>query len=68
MPFVIRNHLDGGAGAYGLVLAAGGLGSIAGAVAMGHLGMPKAADGCDVRLGRRFLISRCIWALAESFA
>ena len=41
VPFVIRNHLDGGAGAYGLVLAAGGLGSIAGAVAMGHLGMPR---------------------------
>ena len=41
VPFVIRNDLDGGAGAYGLVLAAGGLGSIAGALVIGHLGLPR---------------------------
>jgi MFS family permease len=40
VPFVIKNHLDGGAGSFGVVLAAGGLGSIVGAVAMGNLGMP----------------------------
>jgi DHA3 family tetracycline resistance protein-like MFS transporter len=40
VPFVIKNHLEGGAGSYGVVLAAGGLGSIVGAVIMGNVGMP----------------------------
>lgn len=41
LPFVVKNTLHGSAGDYGLVLAAGGLGSVACAVAMGQRGLPR---------------------------
>jgi MFS family permease len=41
LPFVVKNTLHGSAGDYGLVLAAGGLGSVAVAVVMGQRGMPR---------------------------
>ncbi len=41
VPFLIRNELDAGAGALGLVLGAGGVGALAGAVLVSHRGMPR---------------------------
>jgi DHA3 family tetracycline resistance protein-like MFS transporter len=41
VPFVIKNDLDGGAGGFGLVLAAGGAGAIAAAVATSVFGLPR---------------------------
>jgi MFS family permease len=41
LPFVVKNTLHGSAGDYGLVLAAGGLGSVAVAVAMAQRGLPR---------------------------
>jgi Transmembrane secretion effector len=41
MPFVIRNHLHGGAGGLGLVLAAGGIGAIIASLTTGQRGLPK---------------------------
>ena len=41
MPFVVKNHLDAGADALGLVFAAGGVGSVLVAVAMAQRGLPR---------------------------
>lgn len=41
VPFLVRNELDRGADAFGLVLACGGLGSILAAVVMGQRGLPR---------------------------
>lgn len=41
VPFVIKNDLGGGAAAFGAVLAANGAGSLLGALAIGHRGMPR---------------------------
>jgi MFS family permease len=41
VPFVIKNDLGGGAGGFGLVLAAGGAGAIAAAVATSVFGLPR---------------------------
>jgi MFS family permease len=41
VPFVIKNDLHGGAGGFGLVLAAGGAGAIAAAVATSMAGLPR---------------------------
>jgi MFS family permease len=41
LPFVVKNTLHGSAAALGLVLAAGGLGSVACALAMGQLALPR---------------------------
>jgi MFS family permease len=41
VPYVIKNDLDGGAGGFGLVLAAGGAGSIAAAVVCSIAGLPS---------------------------
>jgi hypothetical protein len=41
MPFVIRNHLDGGAGGLGVVLAAGGVGALLASLATAQRGLPK---------------------------
>ena len=41
VPFVIKNDLDGGAGGFGLVLAAGGAGAIAAAVVTSLAGLPR---------------------------
>jgi DHA3 family tetracycline resistance protein-like MFS transporter len=40
LPYVVRNDLGSGAGAFGLVLAAGGLGGVAGGLLMGRRGLP----------------------------
>jgi len=41
LPYVVRNDLGAGAGAFGLVLAAGGLGGVAGGLLMGRTGLPR---------------------------
>ena len=41
LPYVIRNELGGGAGDYGLVLAADGAGSILASIAVGQRGLPR---------------------------
>jgi MFS family permease len=41
MPFVVKNHLHGGAGGLGLVLAAGGIGALIASVAMAQRGLPR---------------------------
>src|SRR5262245_4914297 len=41
VPFRIKNDLGGGADAFGLVLAAGGVGAIVAAVVMAQLGLPR---------------------------
>ncbi len=41
MPFVVKNHLHGGAGGLGLVLAAGGIGALIASVVTGQRGAPR---------------------------
>src|SRR6266511_3336833 len=41
MPFVVRNHLHGGADGLGLVLAAGGVGALVASIVMGQRGAPR---------------------------
>jgi MFS family permease len=41
LPYLIRNDLHGGADGYGLVLAAGGVGSIVAAVILAKTGIPR---------------------------
>jgi MFS family permease len=41
LPFVVKNELHGGAGALGLVFAAGGLGSLLCAIGIGQRGLPR---------------------------
>lgn len=41
LPYVIKNDLDGGAGGFGVVLAAGGAGAITAAVVLGQFGLPR---------------------------
>jgi len=41
LPFIIRNDLDGGAGTFGLVLSAGGVGSVMAALVMSWTGAPR---------------------------
>lgn len=41
LPFRVKEDLHGSAGSFGLVLAAGGVGTIAGTVAVGHFGIPR---------------------------
>lgn len=41
IPYVIKNSLEGGAGALGLVFAAGGVGSVLAALAIGQRGLPS---------------------------
>lgn len=41
LPFVVKNELHGGAGALGLVFAAGGLGSLLCAIVVGQRGLPR---------------------------
>jgi MFS family permease len=41
VPLVVRNNIGGGAGAYGLILAVGGIGSILASLAIGQQGLPK---------------------------
>src|SRR3954447_16218643 len=41
LPYLVKNELGGGASAYGLVVAGGGLGAITAAVALGQRGLPR---------------------------
>jgi hypothetical protein len=41
VPVVVRNNIGGDAGAYGLILAVGGIGSILASLAIGQQGLPK---------------------------
>jgi transmembrane secretion effector len=41
MPFVVKNHLHGGANGLGLVLAAGGIGALVGSIVTGQRGAPR---------------------------
>lgn len=41
LPYLVKNELRGGAGALGLILAAGGVGAVAAALAVGWRGMPR---------------------------
>ena len=41
LPYVIRNDLGGGAAGFGIVVATGGAGAIATALAIGQLGLPR---------------------------
>jgi DHA3 family tetracycline resistance protein-like MFS transporter len=41
LPYIVKNRLADGAGDLGLIFAAGGLGSLACAVAVGQLGLPR---------------------------
>ena len=41
LPYLVKNELDGSAGTLGLVLAAGGLGAVGGAVFIGYRGHPR---------------------------
>jgi MFS family permease len=41
LPYLVRNELHGGADGYGLVLAAGGVGSIAAALVVAKTGIPR---------------------------
>jgi DHA3 family tetracycline resistance protein-like MFS transporter len=41
LPYVVKTEYGGGPEAFGLILAAGGLGSITAAVVMGHRGLPR---------------------------
>jgi Transmembrane secretion effector len=76
VPFRIKNDLGGGADAFGLVLAAGGVGAILAAVAMAQLGLPRKhmtfmyvawAVGCLGIAGLAF--ATVLWqAMVSSFA
>jgi len=41
LPYLVKNELGGGASAYGLVVAGGGLGAISASVALGQRGLPR---------------------------
>ncbi len=54
LPYVVKNDLGGTAGQLGLVFAAGGLGSVLAAVAMGGVGYPR----------RSITVIYVVWTLA----
>lgn len=54
MPFIVRNHLHGGAGGLGLVLAAGGVGALVASIVTGQRGSPR----------RPLAVVYVAWALA----
>ncbi len=54
MPFVVKNHLHGGADGLGLVLAAGGVGALAASIVMGQRGTPR----------RPLVVVYVAWAIA----
>ncbi len=56
LPYVVRHELDKPASAFGIILAAGGVGGIAGGVAMSRLGLPP----------RQLRFMFVVWGLAAS--
>jgi DHA3 family tetracycline resistance protein-like MFS transporter len=41
LPYIVRNELDGGAGTFGLILAADGIGSVIASIVVSQLGLPR---------------------------
>ena len=71
LPYVVRVDLDASAGAFGLVLAAGGVGGIAGGLIVSRSGMPRrplrfmyVAWGGAVVLVGGYAVSTAVWHLA----
>ena len=54
MPFVVRNHIHGGAGGLGLVLAAGGIGALVASISIAQRGLPR----------RPLVVVYVAWAIA----
>ena len=54
LPFIVKNHLRDGAGALGLIFAAGGMGSLLCAIVIGQRGLPR----------RSITFMYCVWTLA----
>lgn len=54
VPFLVKNRLAAGAGALGLVYAAGGLGALLSAIIVGRRGLPR----------RQITFMYCAWSLA----
>jgi hypothetical protein len=55
LPYLVKNELGGGASAYGLVVAGGGVGAIAGSLLVGQRGLP----------GRQVLAIYLLWAFGS---
>jgi DHA3 family tetracycline resistance protein-like MFS transporter len=55
LPYIVRNDLGGGAGTFGLVLAADGVGSVLAAVLVSQRGLPK----------RFMLVLASVWSLCS---
>ena len=55
LPYIVRNDLDAGAGTFGLVLAADGIGSLAAAILVSQLGLPR----------RFMLVLALVWSVAS---
>ena len=71
LPYVIRVDLDAPASAFGLVLAAGGVGGIAGGLLVSRIGMPRRplalmwlAWGGAVVMIAAFAMATAVWQLA----
>ncbi len=71
LPYVVRNDLDAPASAYGLILAAGGIGGIAGGLGMSRLGMPPrplrfmyVGWGVAVTFIAGYAVATAVWQLA----
>jgi MFS family permease len=54
LPFVVKNELEDGARALGIILAAGGAGALLGSLLIGQLGQPR----------ERVLVMYVLWALS----
>jgi hypothetical protein len=71
LPYVIRTDLDAPASAFGIVLATGGIGGIAGGLAMSRIGMPArklrfmyVAWGGGVLVVAGYAVATAVWQLA----
>jgi len=66
LPYVVRNDLGAGAGAFGLVLAAGGVGGVAGGLLMGRRGLPARRLGVLFGLWTTCTLAVAGYALASA--
>ena len=71
LPYVVRQDLDAGASAFGIVLAAGGVGGVVGGLTMSRLGLPTrqlrfmyVAWGGAVMVVGGYAFATAIWQLA----
>jgi DHA3 family tetracycline resistance protein-like MFS transporter len=75
IPYIVKNDLGGGAGGYGLILSAGGVGAILVSLVMGQRGLPKRSVtflfvtwGVGVLLIASFALAQAVWqAMLASF-